>query len=155
MLMKALEKLLSSPVTWYIGGAILLVIILKRWNILPESKTPTEKKAEAELEKRVQEIKNSGDIWTTQFWKGFPAKAYTDQQAQNLADHIRESFGFFDDDEAKIEGVFRTIKYQTNVSQIADRYTQSAKRDLHSDLIDKLSKGEMQNVYDLISRKPL
>lgn len=150
-----IEKLLSSPVVWYIGGAVLLVVILKRWNILPEGKTADQKAAERELEKATESVKNSGAIWTTDFWESYPAKAYTDQQAKNLADHIIGSFGFFNDDEARIEGTFRTIKYQTNVSQIANAYTKKTGRDLHSDLIDRLSEKEMNNVYAIIASKPL
>lgn len=151
--MKQIVKLLSSPAILYVGGAIAILLILK--SILPKGKTKSEKNAEAVLQKRVDEIKNSGEIWTTQFWKGFPAKAYTDQQSLNLAELIKNSWGFFNDNEIQIEGVFRTLKYQTNVSQIADAYVKTAKQDLHSELIGRLSKNELQNIYDIISRKPL
>jgi hypothetical protein len=153
--MKELEKILSSKATWYVAGAVLLVIILKRWNILPEGKKLSEVQAEKALEKVVTQIKNSGDIWNTYFWRDYPAKAFTETQINNLAKHIKNSFGLFNDDEARIEGVFRTLKYQTNVSQLAYAYANLYGRDLHSDLIDSLSKSEMKSVYEIISLKPL
>jgi hypothetical protein len=150
-----IEKILSSPATWYVAGAVLLVVLLKRWNILPEGKTAQQRADEKALEKAAAEIKNSGEIWSTHFWENYPAKQYTAQQAKNLSDIIRNSFGFFNDDEARIQGVFRQIKYQTNVSQISDAYTRDTGRDLHSDLIDKLSASEMKDIYAIIASKPL
>ncbi len=148
-------KILASPITWYIGGAVLIIIILKRWNILPETKSRSEKQAEAALQKRIKEIEESGTIWNRDFWKNFPAKQYPEKQANLFAKYLKESFGFFDDDESAIFGNFRQMKYQTNVSQIVDAYARLYERDLHSDLRDGLSKKEMEEVYKIISQKPL
>lgn len=150
--MTQFEKILSSPATWYLAGAFLLTVILRRFGIL---QTGSEQKAKAQLQKRVIEIEQSGDIWSTRFWQNYPAKQYSDQQAQNLAGHIKNSMTFLGDDEARIFGVFRQLNYQTNVSQISDAYTKLYGRDMHSDLRDALSSKEMNEVYDIISLKPL
>jgi hypothetical protein len=153
--MKQLEKFFASPIAIYAMGGLILFLILKRIGLVPEQKSADEKRAEKEMQKIVKEIKDSKVIWSTDFWEQYPAKAYTAQQAKNLAAHIRDSFGVFNDDEARIFGVFRQIKYQTNVSQISYAYSLSYGRDLHSDLRDYLSEKEMAEVYQIISSKPL
>jgi hypothetical protein len=153
--MKQFEKFFTSPIAVYAIGGLILFFILKRIGLVPEQKSADEKRAEKELRKVVAEIKDSKVIWTTDFWEQYPAKAYTAQQAKNLAAHIRDSFGFFNDDEARIFGVFRQLKYQTNVSQISYAYSLLYGRDLHSDLRDYLSTKEMEEVYQIISTKPL
>lgn len=148
--MKEFQKFLSSKGFLYVSGTIIVVLILRNWGLLKGTTS-----AEKQIEKAVQEIKGSVNIWSTNFWLNYPAKAYTNVQAKNLADHIKNSFSIWGDDEARIEGVFRQIKYQTNVSQIADQYTKNYGRDLLSDLIDRLSTKEMENNYYIISQKPL
>lgn len=146
-----LEKVLSSPATWYVFGGIIVVLALRNWGVLPKGKTNAEKI----IEQRRDEVLNNGSIWSYDFWTKYPAKNLTQSVAEELAERIDDAFGYFDDDEAEIEGVFRSLKYQTQVSQIAYYYNKEYKRDLHSDLIDTLSQDEMGAVYDIISSKPL
>src|SRR5690606_6029225 len=111
--MKQIEKILTSPATWYLGGAILLTVILRQWGILRTGPTKEEK--------QVKEIKFDDQLWGTRIWQEYPEKSLTDKQADNLAQHIKQSFSWIDDDEARIYGAFRSIRYRVNVSQIAFR----------------------------------
>lgn len=148
---KNIEKLLASPLVAYAIGGVLLWMVFRRFGLIAEPKTAAEKI----LDKAAKEIKDSNAIWSTDFWQQYPAKAYTDSQAENLAKHIEDSFGFINDDEARIYGVFRQLKYQTNVSQVSHAYTKLFRRDLHSDLRDALNDSEMKEIYSIIANKPL
>lgn len=153
-----IEKILESKAFWYVAIGIGAVIIIKAAGKkigIFENKTATEKKADAEFKKKIDQIKDDQSIWTVDFWKNYPTKQLPDSYAKSYANNIDDAFGFFDDDEAKIFGTFRSIKYQTNVSQIADAYNILFKRNLHADLIDYLSENEMNELYGIVAQKPL
>lgn len=146
-----IEKVLESKATWYVFGGVIVVLILRNFGLLPKGKT----KAEKVIEEKRDEVLNNGSIWSYDFWTKYPAKHLSQDTAEELAERIDDSFGWLNDDEADIEGVFRALKYQTQVSQLAYYYNLEYKRDLHSDLRDYLSQDEMGAVYDIISSKPL
>lgn len=150
MTQKAVTNFLGSKAFLYTAGIGIVLLVLKNFDLLPERKTAKEK----EQDKQRESVALNKNIWTTTYWKQFPSKAFTSQQALNLAKAIKDSFGWVNDDEAKIYGAFRTIKYRANVSQIADEYAKKYGRDLLSDLKSYFTQDEMNEVYDIILQKP-
>ncbi len=146
--MSGIEKFLSSKATLYVAIGIGVYLVLQNVGLLKD-------KEERKDDKVKDEIGNDQNIWNTAYWKQFPAKKYTDSQADNLSDHIWNAFGFFNDDEAKIFGVFRTVKYRANVSQIADSFAKRYSRDLLSELQSRLSDSELTELYKIVSQKPI
>ncbi len=60
----------------------------------------------------------------------------TDKSAENLAAKIKASWGWINDDEAKVRGVFRSLKDHVQVSQVAKAYWANGK---NNNLIDDLT----------------
>lgn len=60
----------------------------------------------------------------------------------------------FADDEDKIKSVFTLIKYQTQISQLADWMSKIKGKDLFSWLRDELSADDMIRIKDIIQKKP-
>lgn len=150
MTQKAVTNFLGSKAFLYVAGLGVVLLVLKNFDLLPKKKSSSDKKKDKDRETIALDPK----IWSTTYWKQFPTKAFTSTQALNLAKAINGAFGWINDDEAKIYGAFRTIKFRTNVSQIADEYAKKYGRDLLSDLKSYFTKDEMNEVYDIILQKP-
>ena len=80
----------------------------------------------------------------------------TAASAKSYAKGIHDAWGIIDDDENKIYGVFRALKDQVQVSQVAYHYYQSSsdKINLIDDLKGKLSTGEVSQVLDIVKKLP-
>jgi len=76
--------------------------------------------------------------------------------SKGFAKDIRDSWGVFDDDEDKIKSVFRALKDQVQVSQVAYQYYQASteKINLIDDLKSRLSKEEVGEVLDIVKKLP-
>ncbi len=77
--------------------------------------------------------------------------------AKTYAKDIRDSWGVFDDDEDKIYSVFRALKDQVQVSQVAYQYyidPKSNKINLIDDLKSRLSKDEVGQVLEIVKKMP-
>lgn len=76
------------------------------------------------------------------------------KDAQEASKTIDSAWGFVDDDEDKIYGVFRALKDQVAVSQVANQYYQKKKVNLIDDLRARLSKDEVGEVLKIVNRLP-
>lgn len=77
--------------------------------------------------------------------------------AKGYAKDIRDSWGVFNDDEDKIYSVFRALKDQVQVSQVAYQYYMDPKGDkinLIDDLKSRLSKDEVGQVLEIVKKLP-
>lgn len=86
-----------------------------------------------------------------------PMYMLTVASAKSYAKDIRDSWGVFDDDEDKIKSVFRALKDQVQVSQVAFQYYNDPKGDkinLIDDLKSRLSKEEVGEVLDIVKKLP-
>jgi predicted negative regulator of RcsB-dependent stress response len=86
-----------------------------------------------------------------------PIYMLTVASSKSYAKDIRDSWGVFDDDEAKIKSVFRAMKDQVQVSQIAFQYYNDPKGDkinLIDDLKSRLSKDEVGEVLEIVKKLP-
>ena len=86
-----------------------------------------------------------------------PMYMLTVASAKTYAKDIRDSWGVFDDDEDKIYSVFRALKDQVQVSQVAYQYyidPKSNKINLIDDLKSRLSKDEVGQVLEIVKKMP-
>lgn len=86
-----------------------------------------------------------------------PMYMLTVASAKSYAKDIRDSWGVFDDDENKIKSVFRALKDQVQVSQVAYQYYYDPKGDkinLIDDLKGRLSKEEVGEVLEIVKKLP-
>ena len=87
---------------------------------------------------------------------GKPLYMLTAASAKTFAKDIHDAWGVFDDDEAKIYSVFRALKDQVQVSQVAYHYYQSSKDKINliDDLKGRLSKEEVSQVLEIVKKLP-
>lgn len=86
-----------------------------------------------------------------------PMYMLTVASSKSYAKDIRDSWGVFDDDEDKIKSVFRALKDQVQVSQVAFQYYNDPKGDkinLIDDLKSRLSKEEVGEVLEIVKKLP-
>lgn len=86
-----------------------------------------------------------------------PMYMLTVASAKSYAKDIRDSWGVFDDDEDKIKSVFRAMKDQVQVSQVAFQYyndPKAGKINLIDDLKSRLSKDEVGEVLEIVKKLP-
>jgi hypothetical protein len=85
-----------------------------------------------------------------------PLYMLTQSSAKGFAKDIRDAWGVFDDDENKIYSVFRALKDQVQVSQVAFQYyaTSTDKINLIDDLKSRLSKEEVGQVLEIVKKLP-
>lgn len=86
-----------------------------------------------------------------------PMYMLTVASAKAYAKDIRDSWGVFDDDEDKIKSVFRALKDQVQVSQVAFQYYNDPKGDkinLIDDLKSRLSKDEVGEMLEIVKKLP-
>lgn len=139
----------------YAAYKLILAPILEALNI-------KDTKAEVEAEKLKTNTENATlikDYWRPAFWLSRPAgyKAYilTAEQSKNLVDALASAKGTFNDDEEKIYAVFRGLKYQSQVSYLAQRFSELKQKDLYTWLRDSvLNEKELNTVLQITSKLP-
>ena len=139
----------------------IVFMLLKRFGII-KSKTQRdttkikqesrEEKAETKAEKaQIIELLSDNEYFKPGIWKGIPAKRlYTTEYSRQLATKIKKAFGLLNDKEEVIYAVFRSLKDKANISQIAFAYMALYNTDLLGELIARLSKSELQMIYNII-----
>jgi hypothetical protein len=85
-----------------------------------------------------------------------PLYMLTTASAKAFAKDIHDSWGILDDNEDKIYGVFRALKDQVQVSQVAYHYYGSSpdKINLIDDLKGRLNTTEVSQVLDIVRKLP-
>jgi hypothetical protein len=85
-----------------------------------------------------------------------PLYMLTVASAKGFAKDIKDAWGVMDDDENKIYSVFRALKDQVQVSQVAFQYyaTSTDKINLIDDLKSRLSKDEVGQVLEIVKKLP-
>ncbi len=87
---------------------------------------------------------------------GKPIYMLTVASAKGFAKDIKDAWGVIDDDENKIYGVFRALKDQVQVSQVAYQYYMAStdKINLIDDLKSRLSSDEVGQVLNIVKKLP-
>jgi hypothetical protein len=138
----------------FVGGYFIIKPILEKFGL----KSSAEDKA---LEKALKEQESKFNIWA-----GIPSLKKAAGTRKNIivltaagsdfyAKQIKQAFGTFNDDEEKIYGVFRQLRYKSQVASIVDAYFKLYKTDLLTQLKSKLSDSELNEIIKIIETKPL
>jgi hypothetical protein len=77
-------------------------------------------------------------------------RAYALQEAENVWD----SKGIVNDNEEKLYGVFRALKYKSQISFLADVFKQQYSRDLYQFIRSFLNDSEMSTLLTITNKKP-
>jgi hypothetical protein len=101
-------------------------------------------------------------FWNPNYWKQSQSYSYalTTEQASALADQIYNSFGAFNDDEATVIGIFRTLHTKANLSYIAYVFQQKYGDDLLTFLRgglwpqDRLSDADVNVINKFVAQLP-
>lgn len=111
-----------------------------------------------------QNLPQKQNPFNPNFYKFAPvgSKIITRQTANNLAKNLYDSFGYFYDDEAGITAVFSSLRTQSQVSFLADVFSQIYKEDIlefmkrGKGLMPEagLSDSELSTIIDKVNRLP-
>ena len=137
----------------FVAGYFVIKPILEKLGI----KESAEQKETKEKLKE-QEIKLN-------IWGGLPTmvkaagnkktlKVLTVAGADSYATQINKSFSVFGDDEEQIFGVFRNLRYKTQVGSLVTAYFKLYKKDLLTELKSRLSESEFNTIINIIETKP-
>lgn len=98
----------------------------------------------------------NGDFWSLDYWKKSPAnKRFSFARARELAEKIKNTFGFFNDDEMALFGIFANdVRNKTHISQIATYYYEDFGKRLDTVLAAKLSNNELYKLAEIINKLP-
>jgi L-fucose mutarotase/ribose pyranase (RbsD/FucU family) len=75
--------------------------------------------------------------------------------AEFYAKQINKAFGIVNDDEQAIYGVFRQLRFKSQVASVVTAFFNLYKRDLLTTLKSKLSESELAEIINIIETKPL
>jgi hypothetical protein len=118
--------------------------------------TADEKEAAKKLEEQEKKLNIWGGLPTMikAAGKGKTLKVLTVAGADSYAKQINSAFSVFGDDEDQINGVFRNLRYKTQVGSLVTAYFKLFKKDLLSDLKSRLSESELNSIISIIETKP-
>jgi len=108
---------------------------------------------------------NTENPFSPVFHQKAPAGALllTTATALNYATRIHKAMGYFYDDEAEVNAVFRSLKSQSQVSMLADKFQQKYGEDLleylkrganQFNFASGLSDTELQNIINIVQSLP-
>lgn len=165
----AIKVAKTNPKVLIIGGVVLIAGVWTTVAIVNHRRKGRDQKAVAFFSELQRDIapdsvglveSNAFDI---RYWENVgkkikkPMYMLTVASAKAYAKDIRDSWGVFDDDEDKIYSVFRAMKDQVQVSQVAYQYYMDPKGDkinLIDDLKSRLSKEEVGQVLEIVKKLP-
>lgn len=136
------NPLVTKVIMWVVIIIMVYLLvarpIMRRLGII---KTAEDKKRD----KQAAEFGTTTDSpFSPRYWKTVKeAKILTKASAEKLADDINDAIGFFSDDENKVYGVLRSLKWKTQLSYLADIFFQRHKMDLYQLLNRNLGNSEM------------
>lgn len=149
----------------YLAGGLLLLYILNRSLQkfgLGFTKSENEEKADAltDLEpfdsNFVSDLIKEADKRNLEAKKRIYAVGLSvPKTVAEMAKKIYDSKGYFKDNESGTIAVIRSIKYQTQISQISAQMLKSYERDLLTYLRSFMNDGELAVIYDIIKKKPV
>jgi hypothetical protein len=99
---------------------------------------------------------SASNYFDPDFYKagGAGTKILTNESAQMLVKLLYESKGVFNDDEAKVYGVFQSLRYQSQVSYLAAVFFAKYKVSLIGFLSSFLNNAELSNIAKICNRLP-
>jgi ABC-type transport system involved in Fe-S cluster assembly fused permease/ATPase subunit len=140
----------------------ILYFVLKRIGIIQSrAETKAESKAKAEATKTLtnlnQMVIDFKDLkyWNPDYMNAIPfGLRMSYDKATGIAKEIEDAWGWLNDDEGQLYNAFTKIPKQRDIASVAYYYQQLFNKDLRSDLIDRLNKNEIRNLWQIIDAKP-
>jgi hypothetical protein len=98
----------------------------------------------------------TGNAFDPKFWKkgGAGTLILTDASAKFLAQSVYDSKGFFNDDEDKLYGVFKSLKTKSQVSYLADVFQHIYKRDMITYINSFMNNNELSVLKKIVDGLP-
>jgi hypothetical protein len=132
-----------------LAGLFIVYKILQKVGVFPSKESNESKQNLLQLE--------NATVWDyNKFLSNLPAgaKLLTQNGAEAYVDDLWNATGYFNDDEEAIFGVFRAMKTQSQISNLAKRFNQLKAQDLYSYLKNYLNEEELLTVKKIIDQKP-
>lgn len=146
---------------WYlVAGAVVFGgwYLVKKTTGVIDSVTSAVGLSESENEKAIQSFEK-----TTSYMLGFNPNFWTtvslsrdfisQDKANHYADMIDDAFGFFNDNEEQVLGVFRVLKSLAEMSRVSDAYMSKYSQDLWSEIQGKMSDSEIVEIVKIAKTK--
>jgi hypothetical protein len=131
-----------------IGAIILIAGVLKRFGLLKD--TQQEKTEQQQLFSNYF----SPNYLQQLYKQGGKTALMTQAKANEVAERIYRSKGFFNDDEGMLYSAIKAFKYKSQVSQVAGVFYVKYKKDLAQYLQSFLNDKELQSVFDYTDNLP-
>lgn len=106
------------------------------------------------------EAEDPGSPWSPAYYKAVGGTLLYRSVAEKMAEEIYDAFGFFDDNEEQAIGVLKTIRFQSQLSFLADVFYQKYNQDLLTFLRggnwpkDRLSDADVAMINSYIKKLP-
>ena len=110
-------------------------------------------------EKKIKELESS-EYWKPSYYKDllkkYPQKNRVALSNANTVEAYAKQFnsakGLFNDDEEKVYGIIRSMKYGTQLSQVSERFFVMYKKDLYNFLQGFMSDSELLKLAEIVSQ---
>jgi len=138
----------------FVGGYFVIKPILEKLGLKSSAE-------DIALEKALREQESKFNIWAgiASLKKAAGTRknitVLTAAGSDFYAKQINSAFGIINDDEQKIFGVFRQLRFKAQVASIVDAFYRLYKKDLLTTLKSKLSESELNEIVKIIETKPL
>ena len=106
-----------------------------------------------EQKKELQEFGNS-NYWDVNFWKKPGSLILKQAAVTDFINKLNSAPGTFNDNEEKVYSVFRACNTKSQVSYLADKWSQGSNISLYDYLTKFLSDSELYTVKKIIDSKP-
>lgn len=155
--MKTSTKFLLIKLLPILIGIIILYFLLKRLGLIKPLLKSAKEKIKEKQKEETQELREVETLFTrdeyfdpNSWTKAVNSKLISDDLARLYAQQINDAWGFWSNHDEEINAIFRNLTSKYQISQIAFFYYNQYKRDLATDLIEKLRKSELKVLYKII-----
>lgn len=141
-----------------VGILVLVGSVAQKFGLLPSAESKKTEKDAAALTTLTAFNRNFAKDYIKQ--KGTPGRQYktvllTTPKAELLAQQLKKAKGIFNDDESAVYSVFRIVKTQTQISQVAKVFFDLTGRELVSFLESFMNEKELAKIYELVNGLPV
>lgn len=131
-----------------VGALVIVYLVLKRVGLVKD--TGQEQRQEEQLFKDYF----SPTYLQRMYQTGGRIQLLTQTNVRQIAKDLYDSKGVFNDDEQKLYGTIKRFKFKSQVSQAADVFFTTYKKDLASYLSTFLNDQELQRIYNYLDQLP-
>jgi hypothetical protein len=126
----AQNNFLKDNQSLIIGGVVLYLVYTKILKPVSETFGLSKSDEEKNVEKEITTINSP---WNPRYWRtGQSQKIITTEQVNKFINTIWNAPGYFYDDFDAVLGVFKQLKYKSQVSYLAEKFYQQKGKDLLS-----------------------